>query len=88
MCDVKLRDALPSAAAQTASSPSDVIASIRQGTTQMLGVTLAGWLVLEQDTVPALWAGVSGQPVGEAALMQAAAAQASDQAVTEQVVSE
>ncbi len=42
----------------------------------MLGVTLAGWLVLDQDITPSLWAGVGGAPVGEAALMQTAAAQA------------
>ena len=57
-------------------SPSDAIAAIRAGSAQMVGVTLAGWLVLEQDVTPALWAGISGAPVGEAALMQAAATQA------------
>ena len=63
------------AALQGSSSPADAIAAIRQGTSQMLGVTLAGWLVLEQDITPSLWAGVGGAPVGEAALMQAAATQ-------------
>ena len=65
----------PSAVAPSASAPADAIASVRQGTLQMRGVTLAGWLVLEQALVPSLWAGVGGGPVGEYALMQAAAAQ-------------
>ena len=60
---------------QGASSPAGAIAAIQQGTSQMLGVTLAGWLVLEQDITPNLWAGIADAPVGEAALMQAAAAQ-------------
>jgi len=38
---------------QDSSSPSDAIAAIRQGSSQMLGVTLAGWLVLEQVRAPA-----------------------------------
>ena len=67
--------ALSIAALQGSSSPADAIASIRQGAAQMLGATLAGWLVLEQNITPALWAGISGGPIGEAALMQAAAEQ-------------
>ncbi len=41
----------------------------------MRGVTLAGWLVLEQAVAPSVWAGLTGSPVGEYALMQAAAGQ-------------
>ena len=46
------------------------LAAVKSGATQIFGVNLGSWLVLEQYMVPSIYAMVSGSPYGERQLMQ------------------
>lgn len=59
-------------------APSVRLASVKSGRSQMLGVNLGSWLVLESWMVPDLWSLVfagGAAPYGERQLMLAAAKQ-------------
>ena len=46
------------------------LAAVKSGATQMFGVNLGSWLVLEEYMVPSIYAMASGSPYGERQLMQ------------------
>ena len=69
---------IPVRVAMPLDPPSARLAAVRSGRSQMLGVNLGSWLVLESWMVPDLWSHVSAggaAPYGERQLMLAVAKQ-------------
>ena len=69
--------------------PSARLASVKAGRSQMLGVNLGSWLVLEGWMVPDLWSHVltsGAAPYGERQLMLAAAKQGAGDRMRQAVI--